>query len=243
VSLVDAHIKDHPLVLRTEPHKGPAAEYRLVVDGFVPPDYLDIGVRVGDAIHNVRSALDAAVWHLAILGSGQDPPPRVNRRKVQFPIFQKVADFESQGRDMIASLKDGPRAVIEGAQPCYRGDDSQLDALTLLARISNRDKHRVVVPMAVIPQSLEPNRDITVDKGVNLLEIIYTNATLENDATAIVLRFDRPTKVDMDVNITTPIVFDLSAIGYPQGFVSYGKVLDAIAQETNALLTGLSPFF
>jgi hypothetical protein len=155
-----------------------------------------------------------------------------------------VKEFESIGLDMIGSVEDAPGTIIKDSQPCYsRRNPREAHPLTLLARISNRDKHRVVVPMAVIPHTIESDSEIKVDEGVGFLGIDYTDATLENGTVALTVRFDRPTRVNMDLGISTPITFDLIALGYSEGFAPYGEVLNAIAEETDAILRALRPFF
>lgn len=244
VDLVNAHIQQHPMVLRSEPEEGPATEYRLKVEGFIPPDFIDIGVRIGEYAHQVRSALDNAAWHLAIQGSGKDPPPEVNRRKVAFPIFKDGKDFACFGGDMIASIDDRPQAVIEAAQPFnHRRNATELHPLRLLNEISNHDKHQVVAVMAAIPESFQLNREIEVDRPAEM-EVIYAESGLENGATAITVRFDAPTRiVHMDVNVSTAVMLDLGPLGFGRGFVQYAKVLNAIAAEANGILFGLRPFF
>lgn len=50
---------------------------------------------VGDALHNLRSALDYLIYQLAIKGSGQEPPPY--HRRLQFPVF--IEEHGDKGYD------------------------------------------------------------------------------------------------------------------------------------------------
>jgi hypothetical protein len=87
---------------------------------------------LGDAVQNIRSSLDHAVY-AAAKGKG----------RTQFPIFEDPGDFQVKGRKDIATLPTPVRAIIEQAQPFNTiiGNPSS-DALAVLADLSNHDKHR-----------------------------------------------------------------------------------------------------
>lgn len=113
----------------------------------VSPDWTDWGLRFGEAIQNVRSALDHAVWQLVIL-SGNDP----RNHRPQFPIcssgvtyWSKTKDGRPSTRDRdLAGVAEEYRAIIDDAQP-YRSRYNPKDhALSGLAYLSNVDKHRVI---------------------------------------------------------------------------------------------------
>src|SRR5581483_10715956 len=95
----------------------------------------------GDAIQNLRSALEHAVW--------AGVPSRM-RRRTQFPIFKDPCEFQVLGRPMIAGLSEPIRALIEEAQPCNGmfSDAPEWDPLWQLRDLSNRDKHRTLSTVA-----------------------------------------------------------------------------------------------
>jgi hypothetical protein len=103
-----------------------------------PPDTLaPISV---DAIHNIRSALDYLAYELA-------SPKARKSRSTQFPICMD----ESQFRDAdtirrIESVADDERELIERIQPFNATDPPRHDPLAILNKLSNRDKHRLLVP-------------------------------------------------------------------------------------------------
>ena len=104
-----------------------------------PP--IEWSLRVGDVVHNLRSALDHLIWQL-VLRNGKTP------RGTQFPIFDqrpvKPGDVERWNR-MIAGVSDEAERFIAACQP-YQGTDGR-DAHTLagIRDLSNEDKHRVLV--------------------------------------------------------------------------------------------------
>jgi hypothetical protein len=106
-----------------------------------PP--IGVGVRLGEVVHNLRTALDQVAWQLARLSLGGASPSRGNF----FPICATRADFES--RNTQAKLRDTAprfRRVIESFQP-FAGKDNEV--LLYLSRLSNRDKHQVL-PVVVV---------------------------------------------------------------------------------------------
>ena len=98
----------------------------------------------GEALYNLRCALDYAVRDLAIADSGRDPG-----RDSQFPITWKKRDFVNPKgpiqRKMLGLLTPGHRDLIERMQP-YKGWDGNkpFRPLADLNRLSNHDKHRLL---------------------------------------------------------------------------------------------------
>jgi hypothetical protein len=114
---------------------------RLRIQASPPPR---IPCIVGDAIHNVRSALD----HLACLavefGGG-----RVTRW-TQFPIFDHEAGFR---RAVLRQLAGAPREFlefVEKVQP-YQAVKNTENPLHVINRLDIKDKHRQLLVSAVLP--------------------------------------------------------------------------------------------
>jgi hypothetical protein len=113
---------------------------------------------IGDAIQNIRSSLDHAVY-TAAKGKG----------RTQFPIFEDPCDFQVIGRKDITRLPAPIRAIIEQAQPFNTiiGKPSS-DALAVLADFSNHDKHRnITTAVSFIEMPM-------VSHGGSHVEFIYT---------------------------------------------------------------------
>ena len=86
---------------------------------------------IGDAIQNLRSSLDHAVY-AAAKGKG----------RTQFPIFEDPCEFQVIGRRDIGTVPPAIRTIIEQAQPFKTiiGRPSS-DALAVLADLSNFEQH------------------------------------------------------------------------------------------------------
>ena len=120
-------------------------------------------VRVGELIHDLRSALDNLVWQL-VLVNGKDPGEHN-----QFPIYTEPPKgrsrfFRKATRldDMLAGVDPSAVATIKELQP-YHGRHMHRQhrtALAWLATLSNIDKHRFVLPaLGAKQQGDEPSFD------------------------------------------------------------------------------------
>lgn len=102
-----------------------------------PPN--EMAVIAGDALHNIRSALDHLVWQLALLHT------EAPSQSTEFPIFMEKGRFESRkpggGLYKIRALGSDEQAVVEGLQP-YRASDPPRSILWALHELSRIDKHR-----------------------------------------------------------------------------------------------------
>lgn len=241
-AFVDTEVENHPIRLGVEPQQEMAAEYFVKVVYFKPPDFMTVGVRIGEIVHNLRSALDAMIWHLAIENTGSEPPP--HHRRVAFPIFDNADRFTEQGVRAIESLAEKPRTIIEDLQPYHRRHAPKLEPLSLLSWLSNTDKHQVVAPMAVVPESFDQQGTITVSHATNM-EKIRTGEPVENDANLYIIRFDQPTVVKMQFHGTFNVVLDLGALtnAPEEGYVRFDRVLGAMWNETREVVTRLESFF
>jgi hypothetical protein len=102
-----------------------------------PPDRL--GLLAGNAIQNMRSALDHIFWAWAehVVGAGS-PRFSLMEKKLQFPIVINATEIETTVKGLgFGSAEEW--AIIERVQP-YHGEK----ALGVLRDLSNVGKHRFV---------------------------------------------------------------------------------------------------
>jgi hypothetical protein len=120
--------------------------YRL---RYARPIPIDWAVTLGEAIHDLRSALDQAVYWLTVDWGGKP------LKGSQFPVYRRKANFEEQrksgdwsssgGMYKIRGIGPGPQAFIEALQPYpqrYRRAFSR--DLWTVHNLWNHDKHRLV---------------------------------------------------------------------------------------------------
>ena len=112
---------------------------RLRIEREIP---LELSLIVGDIVQNLRTALDHLVWEL-VRANGQKPT-----RENAFPIFDRPPPGEDEHPEQqrwnrnLAGLHPDAVQLIERCQP-YHGPS--LRTLAALRRLSNEDKHRVLV--------------------------------------------------------------------------------------------------
>jgi hypothetical protein len=116
--------------------QGGAAQVVGVDTSNVPPPPTMIAVRVGEAVYNLRAALD---YLIAIL-SRLDSPDVTKDRRTQFPIEHQPKKFQSRRNNWLIGVSDNHVAVIERLQP-YNG----CDWTQRLAALSNLDKHNALI--------------------------------------------------------------------------------------------------
>jgi hypothetical protein len=114
------------------------------------PPPLRLGVILGDALHNARSALDHLIWQLVLLNGAA--PTRDNA----FPIVFRVADWDAAKSRRLVGLSVEQQAHLDRLQPYNCGDPEQARAtyLAVLSQLSNVDKHQIVHP--AIASLLDP---------------------------------------------------------------------------------------
>jgi hypothetical protein len=100
----------------------------------------NIALLVGDAVHNIRAALDHFVWAAV---SNPD-------WKTMFPVWgrnaaPKVGEWQDEVDRRLSGASPDLRAAVVSLQPWVTGNDSQLWYIHELDRI---DKHRLSVSVA-----------------------------------------------------------------------------------------------
>jgi hypothetical protein len=120
-----AEIRYHPEV------KGPP--WNLQVKG--DPTF---AVIIGETVQNIRTALDYLVYALVLHTRGRKP-----RNMTQFPLSATARDFFSK-RHQVSELPGELRRRIRKLQP-YQSKGVRGDTLNLLRRLSNADKHRLLL--------------------------------------------------------------------------------------------------
>lgn len=155
-------IQKHPFTARCE-QEGDTRRFHVIADDYplLPPHW---PLMMGDAIHNIRSALDHLIWALtdkAVARGGTAPNDR-EALKVGYPIclhpaaYLGVGDQKGNGqrKRMAGWIGDAALAVVDGTQPYRLGKDAHEHPLAVLASYSNEDKHRNLMASAALADSI-----------------------------------------------------------------------------------------
>lgn len=108
-----------------------------------PPDSLSL--IAGDAIHNLRSALDHLIWQL-VIANGKKP----DDMRTEFPVWSKKAGFEKGRPGRAKGISKEALDLLYGLKP-YKGGN---DTLWLLHRLDIVDKHRLMLAVVSAAQGI-----------------------------------------------------------------------------------------
>ncbi|MCH7737463.1 MAG: hypothetical protein IH872_08700 [Chloroflexi bacterium] len=134
-----------------EPYR--MVRHELPEDGYYVYDFRFLrmpprrwGIILGDIAHNMRSALDHLAWSLAGLTT------KSPARSTGFPIFPKPPHAGNQKSfdKMIRQMPGPAQKEIKALQPHHDGILADKHPLAVLAFMSNRDKHQLLVPIATV---------------------------------------------------------------------------------------------
>jgi hypothetical protein len=127
----------------TREHNADFTRHSLVAHIGIEPPLLRWTLMVGDAVHNMRAALDHFVYAIAIYeASGQNPPP--DERNLLFPICDTCPEFTRTERKRLMSLSDKVREGIEACQPYHRKHPDLPPLLSVLNELEKTDKHKLL---------------------------------------------------------------------------------------------------
>jgi hypothetical protein len=107
-----------------------------------PPPLLRWTLMVGDAVHNLRSALEHLVYAIGVYeADGKEPPPGAN--SLAFPICESPEVFADR-KTRVKTLSAPVQAVIERCQPYNRRHKELPPLLLILNKFENTDKHKLL---------------------------------------------------------------------------------------------------
>jgi hypothetical protein len=143
--------KKTPAVRTISQVGGDPPRLHLTVDR-VRPLPRSIALNASDAINNYRAALDYLVFELAFMDTRG-----VEKERTAFPASRDPRNFRTnyvQGT-LLDGLTARHRALIKRFQPYQARKDDPPHPIALLDDLSNDNKHRLLQPALVIPQTFK----------------------------------------------------------------------------------------
>jgi hypothetical protein len=206
----------------------------------------------GDAIHNMRSALDHLVWVLSLSHLTPPDPSSWAARQIQYPITTSPDDYWGKparpGKraklgaraQRLRFVPDEARTLIDKTQPHRGGDDAHDHPLAVIAAYSNEDKHKKLVASAVLATAVEFRigfraAPVTGQPRITPFQFTQSEEWLRTDANLGVLIFSEGTtcehgEVIVQPTFTGDVAFGIE--GQPLlSVVALEKVLDSINAE------------
>ncbi len=189
---------------------------------------------IGEIIHNLRSALDQAVYDLTIRESGQAV------ELSEFPIFADKNAFlrttRGGGLYKIRGVGEKTKRVIEELQPFNIRKEGTESVLWLLHELSNIDKHRTIHLCRRMTSNVEIGvvRDITFIGNFTWLAPLG----LLEDRT-ILARWKPTDNLGDEVDMNAKIAFD---VAFGQGTVA-SLVGKSVTDVCERLIRGIGRVF
>lgn len=203
-----------PFGFRADPHTRPDKSIECVLYAIVrqqPPRKL--ALPVGDAIQNMRTALEYLAYELS--------SPRARKSgQTAFPIYSDETKFKLKGIPRIASIKGYERAFIERVQPYAATKIPSNDPLAILRKLSNLDKHQLLVPMIATVSA----RDSWVASDNADIDFTFiARGPVEHDTKIVVftaspqdgskeMKVDTQSGLEVEISDTGIVGFDISAL-------------------------------
>jgi hypothetical protein len=178
------------------------------------------GVILGSCVHNLRSALDHLICQVTLLNGGTMD----DCAEAQFPIASgSEQQFESMAdRRLPACFSDKHRAMVKASQPYHAGDRAPNHPLSVLADLSNADKHRLLNTFfsvmdsdakEILKQLAASYQGGEGPSPVHRWWMVKRGQRLKHDAPWLRIAFDRailtegPVEVQMSGNIRLGVAF------------------------------------
>lgn len=189
------------------------------------PPIEEMALRLGDALHNFRSALDALTWALCHLDNKKPSNPR----SIYFPCVTDERKWTATARTL-SSMPSEFLDRIRQVQPFAMGGAG--NALRLLVELSNQDKHRGMITARANPSKFRVGVNTGgatgsrngIDNGMRI-EMLNIDGRLENGAPFVRIETSVPVTL---ARLREPIGLDyvVSANGadYSLGDVQRGLI-------------------
>lgn len=144
----DCHLKDverdiifalhNPFTIQTE-YKADLSKWVFSFTNVTQPP-IEIGIVIGDFVHNLRSSLDHLVYQLIKSVRGDHDV------RSFFPVFADENDYlnDTRVRKCLAHIPPAYIPKIDALQPYAPGRGGHSDPLWLLRELDDIDKHRTV---------------------------------------------------------------------------------------------------
>jgi hypothetical protein len=159
----------------------------------MPPEF---GLIIGDAIHNLRTALDHMTWELIGLDNGTQDG------SLHFPSREVRNDFEAVC-DGIKTPRADTKAFFKGLAVYIGGQRQSLNGICIL---DNSDKHKIITPL-VSAGSVSNFRIINPDGSVGVT-FGTTTVAIGPDGYFNIMRMRGGATLELDNNTkATPEVF------------------------------------
>lgn len=177
-------------------------EYKVVAVVRRELPVLKWGVVIGEALYNMRSALDHLVWQLVLENRGRPS------KHTSFPVVTNPKKFAQKGLGSLVGVHEDAIALIKSFQPFNGWKDSAggISALWLLDELCNVDKHRTFHPS----QFLVKDVDLAFPRGVTVSGLRKARGPLKDDTVLARCRWAGEAAEGADMHVKLKLSFDVT---------------------------------
>lgn len=194
-----------------------------------PPPLVGWATTLGDCLHNLRSALDAAVWELAHADGAEPSNPKL----VQFPFCDRKEEWNRRVDGSLAGLPADLLTKLEAVQPYNHNDGGErISALSLLNTLDIEDKHRAGITAQIRATEASSRRQIRFESEQAALRHVRPNQKIALELTDGALLHAEKTKdpiVEVRGDFDATAVFTIET---PRGQATICKLLDLVLNAT-----------
>jgi hypothetical protein len=209
---IHAFFEPAPYVLAPESNTETGERLRRIVATDKPP--IELSLMIGDALHNLRSALDHLVWERSA--------PHARDAKTGFPLSLTRQGFSSS-QHRLRGLSADDRAIIERLQPYHASDEleARTEPLRVLHDLNIADKHQF---LHLTWLSLESATLVTNARGGNIVHSETFHGPVE-DGTVLARVLVSPPDAEVDMHFGAAFDVALGSGTTPWGDLPVGHTL------------------
>ncbi len=236
---INDFVQRYPFTARCY-HRNGTREFGVIVERMprLPPHW---PVMAGDAIQNMRTALDHLIW--ALIDKAPTKPNEREALKVGYPIclikgqyWGEADQFPKNGaRGRQARwIGDPALAIVDRTQPYPLGDLAHKHPLAVLAAFSNEDKHRNLVATGVVMDTVRFRISHSAPTAFVLMPFKFhaTEPWLYNGADLGTIEFDEGTvgceHMIVEPTFTGTVAFRSKDTGAAVSVPTLKEILDEI---------------
>lgn len=130
------------------------------------PIPVELSILLGEALQNLRGGLDNCLYAVAIIDSGENPPP--GAEKLQWPIAVTPKEWRDN-RGRLKYLSPHLVTVLHRIQP-FQADRPELNCLQILHDLARIDRHRAAHELAMWPETVKGTFDKKVIRNLKINE-------------------------------------------------------------------------
>jgi len=257
---IKSFLEGEPYKVATKPHPEFPDTFTHHYVASVEPMTAAIPLFAGEAVQNMRSALDHLAWHLVDIGCAKQGIVlgKTERKQIGFPIIDTdiPEQYEASRKAKVKGMMQDAIDAIDAAKP-YKGGN---DCLWRLNQLNNIDKHRFLITVGSVmanftaprwirrglARTMFEEKGIDVPPNVDLSAILNFNIVPDeeyrkcplNEGDELVFGFDRVLDEDEEMQFTFDIVF------HEPGVVECEPILPLLRQTlyyVNDLILGFRP--